>query len=476
MLVKDARDNVKSNSGLRAGCLPFTGIIAQSIANIAPSAAPALFIPSVFAVAGNGTWLTFVFSTIALVLLGINISQFAKRSASPGGLYSYSSKEFGPFVGSLTGWALIIAYLFTASAVICGFTSYGQVILGYVGINVSPIILCLIGGITSWYIAYKDVKLSAKLMLTFEAISLLLLIILGIIILFSYGFNIDYAQIKLQGVSANSIKGGLVLAIFSYVGFESASALGDEAKEPTKNIPKAVILSALIVGLFFIFITYAELVGLMGSGQTLDKVDAPPVFLATRYGLKALGVFLAIGALISFWSCVTACMNAGSRTIFTMARHKILPEFLSKVHANNETPNNAVTVSSIIMIIPTIILMAFNNKLFDIFGWLATIATFGFLFAYIVIALGAPLYLHREKQLRVSNVIVSILTLAILGVAVIGSVYPVPAYPYNLFPFMFLAWMVAGGIYLFVKTKQENVLDSIKEDIEACEIEYQKVS
>ncbi len=466
--------NIKSNSGLRAECLPFTEVIAQSIANIAPSAGPALFIPSVFAVAGNGTWLTFVFSTIALVLLGINISQFAKRSASPGGLYSYSSKEFGSFVGSLTGWALIIAYLLTASAVICGFTSYGNVILSNFGVNISPVIVCLFGGITSWYVAYRDVKLSAKLMLAFEAVSLVLLLILGVIILLSYGPHIDFAQLKLQGVSANSIKQGLVLAIFSYVGFESASALGDEAKNPKKNIPRAIIISALFVGIFYIYITYCEIVGLMGTGQSLDKVDAPPVFLASKYGLKVLGGFLAIGALVSFWSCVTACMNAGSRTIFTMSRHKLLPSFLSKVHVKNETPCIAVTFSSITMIIFPIVLMAFGSKLFDIFGWLATIATFGFLFAYIVIAIGAPIYLHREKQLTISNIIISILTLAILVIAVVGSVYPLPAYPYNMFPFIFVGWMIIGGIYLFAKARDESIVKCIKEDIDACEIEYEK--
>lgn len=103
-----------STSGLRAECLPFSEVLAQSIANIAPTLTPTVNAALVFASAGAGTWFTYVLATISLVIVSININQFARRSASPGSLYAYIGRGLGATAGVFTGWGLILAYVFTA--------------------------------------------------------------------------------------------------------------------------------------------------------------------------------------------------------------------------------------------------------------------------------------------------------------------------------------------------------------------------
>lgn len=456
---------VNTESGLRAQCLPFSGVLAQSIANIAPSAAPALFIPSVFAISGNGTWLTFILSTIAIVLIGYNINHFASKSASPGALYTYASKELGPYVGMISGWGLLLAYVLTASAVVCGFANYGNVLLEVMGINGSPIVLVTVGVLSSWFIAFKDIKLSAKMMLLFEAISVLCILLLAGVILVKHGFNFDLQQLTLQDVSPDSIKSGLVLAIFSYVGFESATALGDEAKNPLRTIPKAVISSGLAVGIFFIVLSYTEIMGFIGNSVKFNEAEAPLVMLAQNNGLGFMSVILSLGALISFWACVTASINAGSRVLFTMARHNIFHPSLGNVHENNETPYIAVTIISIIVLTPTIILLAYGNKLFDIFNWLATIATFGFLLNYLLIVIAAPVYLYREKRLKVQHIGLALISIIILLITIVGSVYPLPAYPFCLFPFIFIAWIILGGLWFaIISIRKSSLVADIKKE------------
>lgn len=90
-------------------------VLAQSIASIAPSATPALVIPLVFLFAGNGTWLSYLFATIAILLVGANLNQYTKRSASPGSLYSFVVKGFGAEAGVIAGWALVLADLLTVA-------------------------------------------------------------------------------------------------------------------------------------------------------------------------------------------------------------------------------------------------------------------------------------------------------------------------------------------------------------------------
>ncbi len=68
--------------GLRSTCLSFVEILSQSVANISPTLTPVVIVPFVFASAGNGTWLTYLVATAALMLVGLSINEFAKRSAS----------------------------------------------------------------------------------------------------------------------------------------------------------------------------------------------------------------------------------------------------------------------------------------------------------------------------------------------------------------------------------------------------------
>jgi hypothetical protein len=125
----------RSNQSLRSECLSFREILAQSVANIAPTLTPTVNAALVFASSGNATWLTFV---------GMNINQFAQRSAAPVSLYMYIAQGLGPMAGVITGWALMLAYSFTAIAVACSFTNYGQVLLAPLGIVPSPIFLLAI--------------------------------------------------------------------------------------------------------------------------------------------------------------------------------------------------------------------------------------------------------------------------------------------------------------------------------------------
>src|ERR1700722_17778813 len=114
---------------LKKGALSSWEVLAQSVANIAPSATPALIIPLVFASAGNGTWLAYAVATVAMLFMTAQINTLAKRSASPGALSTFTTLGLGPRWGAFSGWSLFLAYIFTASACMAGFTNYSGVVL-----------------------------------------------------------------------------------------------------------------------------------------------------------------------------------------------------------------------------------------------------------------------------------------------------------------------------------------------------------
>jgi amino acid transporter len=93
---------------LKKDCLSYPEVIAQSISVIAPSTVPAAILGLIFVAAGNGTWLSFLLGMIGLVLVSFNINQFARRSSSPGSLFTYIVKGLGPTAGVLSGWGLLL--------------------------------------------------------------------------------------------------------------------------------------------------------------------------------------------------------------------------------------------------------------------------------------------------------------------------------------------------------------------------------
>lgn len=456
-MSKSVNNDCSERAGLRSECLSFTEVIGQSIANIAPSATPAFTIPAVFLLAGNGSWLAYVFATISVLLVGLHIRHFSKRSASPGALYTYISDGAGPAAGFISGSGLVLAYMLTAAAVLPCFASFTNVMLEYAGIPTVPnIVFCLLGIIATWFVVYKDVKISAKLMLTCEAVSLVLIIALGIIIFVNSDFTFYGQLFSLEGVTTDSIRLGLVLAFFSFVGFESATALGHEAKNPFKSIPRAVLISGAFVGVLFVIFSLLEIVGFMSAGKSLADTTAPLNDLADQNGVGLLGVFISLGALISFWSCTVACITAGARILHSMSTQKLVPEVLGRIHSKNETPHVATGILSVLTFtIPAIMLM-FGQEPIMIFSYLGTIATLGFLFSYILIVISAPIYLAKRKELKVSNVILAVVTFGILMIPLVGSVYPLPAYPFSMFPFIFIGWLVFSTIWYIYASSRRN--------------------
>lgn len=478
MTPKRQTDN--SAHGLKPNCLSFGEVLAQSFAVIAPTTIPASNIGLVVALSGNGTWLSFLIGLIGLVFVSININQFASRSASPGSLYSYIVKGLGPTAGVICGWSLVLAYLFTGMSVLCGFANFSGVLFGHLGIHPSSITLLAIGAGIAWYAAYKDIQLSAMAMLWLEGVSILLIVVLCIIIWAHKGFALDMSQLTLQGVTPGSVATGLVLVMFGFSGFESATSLGDEAKKPLKTIPRAVIGSTILAGLFYVSTTYIEMLGFSGTGVSITKTEAPLGFLSQQVGLGFLGELIAFGALFSFFACVLGCINPAARIFFLMARHGLFHASLGETHSSNKTPHIAVTMCTLIMFLVPASLSLFHVKLFESMGYLGAICSYGFLTVYILISIAAPVYLRKIGKLRPLDVLFSVLAIGFMAIPVLGSVgipgstmFPVPQAPYDAFPYLFLMYLlVTCGWFIMQRLRSPEIVSSMERGIEAIHARF----
>ena len=408
-------------------------------------------VPLVFATAGNGTWLAYLIATGCTLLVALCVARFAQESASPGSLYSYTMASLPPVWGGVAAWALLLAYVATGASVTGGFVHYANVLLGELaGVTAPPALLAAFAVAVAIAVAYKDVKVSARLMVYIELASVTVIALVFALLLWKRGLHVDLAQFTLRGVKWSGVHLAIVLAMFSFVGFESATTLGEEAREPLRTIPRAVILSALLSGMFFITASYTEVMGFPASGgtgaaaQTLDQSAAPMSVLAGAAGVPRLGVWIDVGAMVSMFACALACVTAAARVLLMMACEGIAHSSMRRTHAKNATPHVAVLVVGMAtMLFPVGLALAHVSDE-TIYDWMGSLATYGFIAVYALVAIALPLHLRAEKRLTAGVVVLSVAAVLAMGMVLEGTLYPVPEAPKNWLPYLFLAYLGAA--------------------------------
>lgn len=434
--------------GLHGNVLGHFDSLAQSISTMAPTASAAMTVPLVFSSAGNGTWISYLLATGCTVLVGLCIARFARDSASPGSLYSYATSSLPPVLGSVAAWALLLAYVASGASVVGGFVHYAKVVLGeFLGRTVPDIPLGLACVALSAWVAYRDVKASARLMLYIELVSVLVISSVFALLLWQHGLHFDAAQLSLRGVSFSGVRLGLVLAMFSFVGFESATTLGAEVRNPLRTIPRAVIQSALISGLFFIAASYTEVLAFPASAGPLDQSEAPLSVLARVAGIARLGPFIDICAMITMLSCTLACVTAAARVLLLMSRNGLAAGRLGSVHARNRTPHMAVIATAVVTMLLSVPLSAGRVSGETIYDWMGSLATYGFIVVYALVAVALPLYLKERRKLTLASIVLSVLAVAAMALVLAGTLYPVPEAPKNWLPYIFLLYLAAAAGY-----------------------------
>jgi amino acid transporter len=440
--------------GLRSGVLSPMETLAQSVSTMAPTTTPVATIPLVCALAGNGTWLAYVVATAAVLLVASCVARYARCSASPGSLYTYASMTLPPWLSAVAAWSLLLAYVATGSSVIGGFYHYANLLLrDATGRGTSAALLAIAVTAISIAIAWRDVKISARLMLWIEALSVTLILILVTLVLWRHGLHWDRNQLRLSGMTASGLRLGLVLALFSFVGFESATTLGSEARNPLRTIPRAVIQSAILSGVIFIVCAYAEVLGFRAVGQDLGISQAPMRVLAGVAGAPILGLLIDIGALVSLFAGTLACITAAARVLLLMSHHGLAHGSLRSTHPKHETPGRAILITAIAAVAPVAVLALRGASGLDVYGWLGSLATYGFIVTYGLVSFALPRYL-RERGGRTGRAgFVSWLAGGAMLLALVGNLYPVPAGPYGKLPYLYVGYLVAGLVWFFVSER-----------------------
>jgi amino acid transporter len=452
---------VESGITLQKRVLSTPEVLAQSVANMAPSAAMALLPFLVFLSAGDGAWLSFGLSLVILLVVAYCASIFATRINSAGSFYVWVTRALGPCAGSAAGWGLVLGYLFTGVACVIGFEIYGDNFLTGLGISsptnhVVRAILYIAGGLLPAIMAVSDIRISQRVAFILESVSVTIILILCIAVYVHGGGVVDHAQLSLKGSGTGGIVVGMVLAIFAFVGFESAGALGQEARDPAKSVPRAILWSCGIVGVFYLIVVYAQV---YGFGAGFGKATAPLPQLAGIVGLGWLGHFIAIGITCSMFACALACLTAGSRMLLALGHDGLLPKVFTHTSKRTHAPSVAIWVTAIPMTVIPAAYIAAGSVDTVLTGVEGTLATYGFMLAYALVALAAPIYLLKLNEGKalawILGVLGAVTMLFVFYVnwiptAIPNDIFPALSGTYGKLPYVFLVWTAIGLIWYFV--------------------------
>jgi amino acid transporter len=458
-----------SMSELRKDSLSFIETLGQSVANVSPTLTPALSIAVVAGTAGTGSWFVYLLATVAMLIVGVNVGKLAQKIPSAGSFFLYVSRTMGPSWGMLSGWSMLAAYLATAMALTVATSIFIKTMLTGLGVTFVPPTLLLYAFVSAlaWFLSSRDMRISSRIGLSLEGVSMAIILFVCLTILTKYGFKLDMKQVTMEGLSPSAIPQAIVFGIFAFVGFESAATLAKETRNPGETIPRAINWTAIAAGLFFVFTTY---VITMGFDDDVTKLAASSSPLADILSNESplLTAFVYFGAAISSFACALASLNAFGRLLFSLGRYQFVHQSMGMVHAEHKTPHVALAMGAAVNFV---LCAAFVNAgaETDTFGWYGTLASFGFILVYLLCSICAPVYLAKLGEATATDYAFGALGVLLMAASVVGSIYPVPAYPLNLLPYIFLAYLAVGVAWFFIlKARAPQALLGIERDMEVA--------
>lgn len=440
-------------SELRGQSVKIGGAVVQSAALIGPAAGATVGLVFVGSQTGFASGFAMVLGMAFSVCLAIVIGEFARKLPAAGSFYNYLTAAFGPKVGFVTGVLLFGAYILLLPFQLSFFGTFVSDYLGTQGVTIAWQWFAAALIIFTTALCIAGIKMSLRVGLVALAFEIVIFTFIALVVVAKGGDSGLSLQPFNPAKSFDGFSGviyGLVFAIFAFVGFESATTLGEEAHEPRKTIPRAVLVTTLTVGLFYTLLIYSGVVGFGLDAHGLKELQSnstPFNTLARTFVGPWLGTLSTLAVISSFIALNIVTVVAASRMIFAMGRDRMLPPFFDGVNSRG-VPGRAILAVGLFALTVTLVLGSIYAP-GDLAGWAAYIATLFFIAAYALLVVGVVKYYweaHRSEFSVWRHLVIPIAGLVGIGIVTYGNVHPTPPSPLRYFIWATLATIVVSVV------------------------------
>jgi amino acid transporter/nucleotide-binding universal stress UspA family protein len=377
--------------------------------------------------AGPASMISFFAGGFVSLLAALSLSELATGMPRAGGSYYYVNRALGPFFGSIVGWGMWAGLTFASAFYMIGFGQYllpglGQYIgfladWGQIGITVAALVMAALLTAVNYYGVKETGSLQNVIVLTLVGL-ITAFLTLGII------SGPTTGEFNPNGWPAVAATIGTVYVTF--IGFEVIATSAEEIKNPSRNLPLAMIASVVTPTLMYVGVMFVSTGALSVEALTVSQI--PVADVATEFMGPIGALAMIIGAVLATVSSANASILSAARVNFAMGRDRILVNWLNEVHERFRTPYRAITATGVV----TLVLIAIGVGI----GTLAEVASFMYLVTYALVHV-TVIVLRRanpdayDPAFQIPSILYPIVpvigTLACLAVLVQMSIEFVPA-------------------------------------------------
>jgi basic amino acid/polyamine antiporter, APA family len=333
--------------------------------------------------AGPGAWLAFVLAIAVVALIALPYTEVATRAPRAGGGYAFVQETLGGSWGFFMGWGYGTAWLLGSGYVTTGF---GRYVHALSGLPVLPVTLALVIACIALNVFGLGPSARAQMLLTSVAV-------LGLAVVVFWGAgHVDTN--RLTPLFPNGAHGFLfatVLAFLALNGFDAIAAASEEMRDPARTLPRAILLTLLIVGGLYVGVALVAL-GTMPLAALMHS-PAPLADSAVRFGGGSARALVLATAVLTIAATANAMIVVSSRVMFGMARDGHLPARLGQVAAFRDTPVPSVLASGALVALVAVVAYLDGVQL------IAGIAGFLYVLHYLP-PLAALVLVRRQARAR----------------------------------------------------------------------------
>ncbi|MFP8885541.1 amino acid transporter [Streptomyces mangrovi] len=348
--------------------------------------------------AGPAVTVSFALAGLTALFSALSYAELAGAIPVSGSSYTYTYATMGELLGWVIGWCLILEYGVSVAAVAVGWGEYlNELLDGTVGVTIPAALSAPPGdgGIVNLP-ALLVVLLAMALLLggareSARANAVMVAVKIGALLMFCAvaatgvraGNYTPFAPLGVAGVNAAA-----ATLFFSYIGFDAASTAGEEARDPRRDLPRAIVLSLVVVTVLYCLVA-AVAVGALPWQDFTGTEAALAGIMEEVTGGAFWSVLLALGAVVAIASVVLAVLYGQTRILFSMSRDGLIPQVFSRVHPRTGTPRAG-----------TLIVAAFCGTLAAVIplGRLADATSIGTLFAFALVNVSVVVLRRTHPQ------------------------------------------------------------------------------
>lgn len=379
--------------------------------------------------------LTYLIGIIAMFFTALSYGQMAQAFPIAGSVYAYAQRGINKTVGFLSGWMIILDYIFVPSLLYVISANSLKSLLPGVPTWIWLVMFIVINTIIN-VVGIEFTSITNMVFLVGELLVLALFIgmaLYGITHGVGNGFTMKPFYEK-ANFNIHFVMTATSVAVLSFLGFDGISTLAEETKGGNKTVGKGIMWALILVGVLFIVQTYLAAL-IVPDWHSFKDLDTAFYEVAEKVGGKPLMDITTIATILSWgFANALAAQAAISRILFGMSRDKNLPSVLAKVHPKFKTPYVSTILVSLVSLVVGLLFMDHSNILSEIVNC-------GALTAFLVIHVSVINYYlikhHSHDYLR--HLIVPIIGFLVILFVMIGLD--------PLAKEIGLAWLVIGAVY-----------------------------